>query len=207
MRACAASSRRSETMMSPLTWPLMTAFGVRISPLTRPFSLTVSTAWAPCAVIEPSTAPSMCKPPLNSMSPRIVVPSAIRVVIADIERLLRFSLPNIVFLLGLGRVIPRKILVTATAVALGHGTDAIRFKPVGQHDGALNLLEILEGIVDSGIAGLLSKILPFERLQRAVADPRDRQGQLASRFRSALEVLRQRGGEVPRPRIRHRLEA
>src|SRR5690606_21224370 len=97
----------------------------------------------------------MCKPPSNSMSPRIVVPSAIRVVIADIERLLRFSLPNIVFLLGLGRIIPREFLSAATALALGARADAIRFETFRQHDGALYLLKILERIVDSGIPGFL----------------------------------------------------
>ncbi len=67
--------------------------------------------------------PSRCRPPPNCTSPRIVVPSAISVLIAAIDclPLLLPLLPNIVFPLSLAidGILPLEFLLDATAVAVG----------------------------------------------------------------------------------------
>src|SRR5665213_3097840 len=156
MRAPPASSRRSLTNRSPLMAPLTTAFDTRTSPLTRPLPVRVNTESAPSAAIEPSTTPSRCRPPAKRTSPRIVVPSAISVLIAATALPLRFSLPNIVALLALGCILPGKLLFDPAAVAIGSNNHAIGCETGGEHDGTAHLLEILEVVLEPGAVGVLA---------------------------------------------------
>src|SRR5690606_34969048 len=191
--------------MSPLTSPLMTALDARISPLMRPLSLRVSTASGPDAQIEPSIAPSRCRPPSNCTSPLITVPSAINVVFAATDLPLRFfSLPNIGSLLDLDRGFPGELLLDPRPVAVEADAHAVGFEPGRQHDGTADPLEILECVLDAVGIGPLLQGIPIEHLELAVGDALDRKAQPAAHFRVALEVLRDRRDEVPRIRSRDR---
>src|SRR3546814_70247 len=66
-----------------------------------------------------------------------------------------------------------------------------------QHQVAADFLEILERIRDARRAGLLAQRVPVLGLQLAVARALHRQRHLAAADRAAVEVLGQRGGEVP----------
>src|SRR4249920_2423746 len=94
----------------------------------------------------PSILPSTCSRPLNCTSPRIWVPLAINDVVSVLVRGSLLLLLNIGDLRCGQRLGPGEILFRAAHLAAGIGfhADAVGLEPMGQHQRALELLEILE---------------------------------------------------------------
>jgi len=88
-------------------------------------------------------------------------------VLAATVRSLRFSLRNIVALLSLDGILPGKLLLDATTLALSTDDHAICRKPSGEHDGTADLLKILEAVLDSGRILPLAQRAPVERAGQA----------------------------------------
>src|SRR6185437_15106835 len=169
MRASGASSSRTLMYTSPVMCPLITACGTRTSPSTSPCSLRVNMASSPSASTVPSMRPSRCKAPLKRKSPRITVPRAIRLV-SELPRLrsLRLRLSIAISLGGSD--------VAAQRGAPGNGAtdrfarcrldvDAQSRRPEigGQHDGALQLLEIGEAERQAVLLRAVAQRRPVER--------------------------------------------
>src|SRR4249919_244522 len=143
-RALAASSMRSDACTSPLSWPAITAIGVRTSPSITPCAATVNTAAAPSsAKTLPMMRPSTYRPPEKMMSPRITTRGPISVSTVLVPLREPFSLPpNISLSCLLGG--PGKRLVHVVAVGVEQHADALGGKSRRQDHAAFELLEITE---------------------------------------------------------------
>src|SRR4249919_462828 len=144
-RALAASSMRSDACTSPLSWPAITAIGVRTSPSITPCAATVNTAAAPSsAKTLPMMRPSTYRPPEKMMSPRITTrgPISVSTVLVPLREPLPLP-PNISFSLRF-LVVPGERLVDGVAVGVELDSHALRGEAGRQDHAALELLEIAE---------------------------------------------------------------
>src|SRR5574337_1625755 len=214
MCACGASSSRTLTLTSPVTWPLITACGTWISPCTWPCSLSVNTASSPSPSTLPSMRPSRCKAPLKRRSPRITVPRAIRLVSLlwlRSLRSLRLRL-SIAVPFGVGDVSAQcgapcdGAVDRLAAGGLKADAQSRRAEIRRQHDGAVQLLEIGEAERQAILLRGVAQRSPVQPGHLVAAQAFHADQGVAGDFVAALGVLGQAEAEVPATRADDRLQ-
>src|SRR5258707_4681810 len=140
--------------MSPLTVPFNTTCGASTEPSITPCSLTDSEALPPgTARTLPVTLPSMCNPPVNSMSPCTRAERPIRVSMLAVALSRRL---NMVALSGDVRIPDKGLPVGCHALARGSNfdRDAFRLEIGRQGHGLFDTGEVAEAVRElPGLAG------------------------------------------------------